>query len=177
MYPYLVSLLQLLIHSMIGSGKSTLMKFLEDCTHTHATLQQWANTQQLVRASFYFWNAGTEMQKSLRGLLQSLLYTILNGCPDLIPNICSNRWQCKQDSLSASEPWSVSELRQSFLKLKNIEQGMSRKFYLHVDGLDEYHGDHLEVIEILKSISTSPNVKLCVSSRPWNCFELALGGS
>lgn len=37
-------------------------------------------------------------------------------------------------------------------------------------------GDHFELIEIMFQIAKSPYIKLCLSSRPWNCFEDALGG-
>jgi hypothetical protein len=37
--------------------------------------------------------------------------------------------------------------------------------------LDEYEGDHFDLIDILKDLTLSPNIKLCLSSRPWNCFE------
>lgn len=156
-----------------GSGKSTLMKYLEDNPQTQLGLQQWSKDTRLVMASFYFWNSGTEMQKSLTGLLQSLLYHILDTCPDLIPILCPKRWEYKRKS---SIPWSLEELHQSF-DILNRQNGISTKFYFHVDGLDEYHGDHFAVIEILQKISKSRNVKLCVSSRPWNCFEDAYGQS
>ncbi|KAF1979009.1 hypothetical protein BU23DRAFT_192983 [Bimuria novae-zelandiae CBS 107.79] len=51
------------------SGKFTLMKFLESHPDTRAMLQQWCQPFRLVTVSFYFWNAGTHMQKSLEGLL------------------------------------------------------------------------------------------------------------
>jgi ABC-type glutathione transport system ATPase component len=70
-----------------GSGKSTLMKYICDSTQTAASLHQWAGGAKLVTASYYFWNAGTDMQKSQQGLLQSLLYEILTRCPDLIPTV------------------------------------------------------------------------------------------
>ncbi|KAI4643120.1 hypothetical protein J4E93_007189 [Alternaria ventricosa] len=43
------------------------------------------------------------------------------------------------------------------------------------DGLDEYYGDSWEVIETLRDLSEAPNVKLCLSSRPWNCFKDSFG--
>lgn len=52
-----------------GSGKSTLMKFLEDDSETNHMLQKWAaiDDRRLVVAHHYFWNLGTTMQKSLQG--------------------------------------------------------------------------------------------------------------
>lgn len=52
---------------------------------------------------------------------------------------------------------------------------MTPFFRLFVDGLDEFHGDHLELVRMLKQISQSKRFKICVSSRPWNVFEDELG--
>lgn len=43
-------------------------------------------------------------------------------------------------------------------------------FCFFVDGLDEYDGNHIEIIHVLKRLATSPSIKICVSSRPWNVF-------
>jgi hypothetical protein len=43
---------------------------------------------------------------------------------------------------------------------------------LFIDGLDEYNGSPTDTIQLLKDISSS-NVKICVSSRPWNEFHQA----
>jgi hypothetical protein len=39
-----------------------------------------------------------------------------------------------------------------------------------VDGLDEYEGDDEDIITLLQDLASSPSVKICVSSRPWNAF-------
>jgi hypothetical protein len=46
-----------------------------------------------------------------------------------------------------------------------------------MDGLDEYFGDSWDVISILNDLAECPNVKLCLSSRPWNSFQHAFGRS
>lgn len=152
------------------------MKYLDDHKSTNRLLQAWAQSSRLVTASFYFWNPGTSMQKTLLGLLQSLLYYILSRCPDLVEVLCPKRWSAGQISAAASGPWSVSELRHSLDLLKTQEK-VSARFYFHIDGLDEYEGDHYEVIRTIQGLAESPAFKLCVSSRPWNCFQDALGGS
>ena len=63
------------ISGKIGSGKSTLMEFLRcEQSQIDARLAHWAGDTDLVTVFFYFWNPGTELQKSARGLLCSLLY-------------------------------------------------------------------------------------------------------
>jgi hypothetical protein len=158
-----------------GSGKSTLMKYLDDHPTTEQHLKRWAAGASLVKANFYFWNPGTEMQKSLLGLLQSLLFRVLMACPDLIPILCPQRWN--EPVVKPIPTWSVSELRDALARLKGLYSVKKTMFYFHMDGLDEFVGDSWEVIGILKELSLSPNVKLCLSSRPWNCFNDAFGQS
>ena len=71
-----------------------------------------------------------------------------------------------------TKPWHPRELRTALCKLKHV---LSRKTCLFIDGLDEYVGDHVELIEIIRDLSDTKNIKLCVSSRPWPCFEDAFG--
>jgi hypothetical protein len=59
--------------------------------------------------------------------------------------------------------------------LHKAESSSQAIFCLFVDGLDEYHGNHLELIALLKDLACNPNIKLCVSSRPWNPFRNTFG--
>ena len=158
-----------------GSGKSTLVKFLVGEKRTRLLLSHWAGSKDLVIASFFFWAAGTKMQKSQEGLLQSLLFAVLRQCPSLIPVITPNRWQIEHPTQVEAEPWSRQELLDAFARLNH--QGMSQtRFCFFIDGLDEYEGDHRELISIITYLKDSKSIKLCVASRPWNVFEAAFGG-
>ena len=42
---------------------------------------------------------------------------------------------------------------------------------LFIDGLDEFNSDHRNLIHLFKDILVHNNLKLCVSSRPWDIFE------
>lgn len=59
------------------------MKYLHRHENTLAALRTWAGGKQLVTASYFFWYAGADMQKSQQGLLQTLLYDILRQFPAL----------------------------------------------------------------------------------------------
>lgn len=157
-----------------GSGKSTLMKFLENHREMSRILHGWADGGRLVKASFYFWNAGTQMQKSIEGLLQSLLHTIFSHRPELIAVLCPDR--ITSTDRQTHDTWSLVELKSVFAKLV-LQQDESTKFYFHIDGLDEYEGDPNEVIEIVESLAQQSTYKVCVSSRPWNQFEDSFGRS
>lgn len=153
-----------------GSGKSTLMKFISEEPRTAELLSKWASPKTAVTVSHYFWNGGTPMQRSLHGLLQTLLYEIVRKCPDIIPIICPDHWVDPN-----SVPWRVSALSKSFEIFVNSCMHISTKFCFFIDGLDEHEGDHLELCEILNGFAKSTNVKVCLSSRPWNVFDEAFG--
>ncbi|KAI1364801.1 hypothetical protein F5Y08DRAFT_353284 [Xylaria arbuscula] len=161
-----------------GSGKSTLMKYIAGHEETHRSLEVWAGTKKLVIGSHYFWNAGAKMQKSQAGLYRSLLYDFLRTCPELIPHICPSRWASTKISLIPlhSDNWEDEELLRALENLIRLPESAIR-YCIFIDGVDEYDGDHFELCQLLKELSCSSNVKCCISSRPWNVFEDALGAT
>ncbi|KAK0705998.1 hypothetical protein B0T26DRAFT_603900, partial [Lasiosphaeria miniovina] len=156
-----------------GSGKSTLMKFVADHDSTVQALTAWSSPKPPIIACHYFWSAGTSMQKSLQGLLQTLLHDIFRQQPDLMELACAGRWSESPEALMY-KPWTVPELHRI---LQHIgDRGSLRvKMCFFIDGLDEYEGDHVDFCTILKDLSASPSLKLCISSRPWNVFEDSFG--
>jgi hypothetical protein len=103
-----------------GSGKSTLVKWL--CAHdkTKALLQAWAGPHQLVIASHFFWGAGTDLQKSQTGFLQSLLFDALRRCTGIIPDVVGDRWVTGEEGHpSTDRPWAYKELSASFSRLSS----------------------------------------------------------
>ncbi|KAK0706079.1 hypothetical protein B0T26DRAFT_814697 [Lasiosphaeria miniovina] len=48
----------------LGSGKSTIMKFLAQCPETNDRLKMWAGDRKLASAAFFFWKPGSELQRS-----------------------------------------------------------------------------------------------------------------
>ncbi|KAI0555886.1 hypothetical protein F4679DRAFT_578007 [Xylaria curta] len=145
-----------------GSGKSTLMKFAYEDQRTTQSLKKWAGKAKLYRASYYFWNQGTEKQKSGIGLFQSLLYQILRSAPDLIPSIYQDRLH--------HEGWEIEDLNDMF-KCIARQTSLGTKFCFFIDGLDEYDGDEKDVIRLLQEISISEHIKICASSRPGRQYE------
>src|SRR5438034_11793152 len=94
------------------------MKYLYGHGRTEKLLRTWARPSELVKASHFFWNAGTEMQKSQVGLLQSLLFEILRKYPGLIQTICLSRWRnCRDSSRYSFDPWTRKELLEAFREL------------------------------------------------------------
>lgn len=139
-----------------GSGKSTLMKFLSDHRKTEKALKKWADPKKLHATSYYFWNQGFELQKSQKGLLRTLLFQILKNNPNSVLTVCSKL---------PEEDWKVEELKTMLRKVVKLD-GAPAKFCFFIDGLDEYHGDEEDLVDILSFFSDTLDVKLCVSSRP-----------
>ncbi|KAI0882579.1 uncharacterized protein GGS22DRAFT_169788 [Annulohypoxylon maeteangense] len=183
-----------------GSGKSTFMKFVADHPETQIMLDKWAISGEpteyvrqngCITACFYFWSAGTHLQKSTEGLLRSLLFEILSRDPDLIPIVFPELWASSkmnrtvrvrsqrnlgmQHDDELHRDWTIKDLSAALRLLSTAPTCSSRRFCFFIDGLDEYHGDHRELANMLLIMSTNRNIKLCVSSRPWNVFEDTLG--
>ncbi|KAF7505514.1 hypothetical protein GJ744_000676 [Endocarpon pusillum] len=153
-----------------GSGKSTLMKYLYDDPRTSQHLQDWASDLPLVKAAFFSWNSGTQMQMSQMGLLQTLLYEATQDRPALISCIFPRRWRSYLLFGGDLHPWTWSELA---LAMKILTSDSGTRFAFFVDGLDEFDGDGAQLVKLLIDITTSPNVKICAASRPWLVFEEA----
>jgi hypothetical protein len=162
------------ISGKAGSGKSTLMKYLCYEIRTHDALKSWAGSAKLVVATYFFWSAGNAMQKSQQGLLQSLLHQILQQNPELLSVVCSPRWSAEDLWQDDPDPWTLPELFDAFDRLAKLDLS-SHKFCLFIDGLDEYDGEHIDLIRIITKISSCPSIKVCASSRPWNVFVEAFG--
>ncbi|KAL7907897.1 hypothetical protein GGI35DRAFT_486861 [Trichoderma velutinum] len=161
-----------------GSGKSTFMKFIAKHSQTKELLTQWAGSADtLAVAVHFFWIAGTPIQKSWQGLLQSLLFDVCHKHPSVVPLICPSRWEAAKAGQwqTAAEPWSVSELTAALRALASADN-MPLKICFFIDGLDEYDSDHAELCKILCDMAYSPHIKMCLSSRPWAVFERSFGG-
>jgi hypothetical protein len=112
------------------------------------------------------------MQKTIEGLLRSLLHSaLLSFSRSNIPNkletikdICSLRSQ-----IDAHSAWSRSALREMFIRLTSVA---GVKFFFLVDALDECEpqDDLGDLVHEILRISNLPNVKICVSHRPWEIF-------
>jgi hypothetical protein len=68
------------------------MKFLFNDEKTSKSLEPWADGRPLVQADFFFWCAGTVMQMSRMGLLQSLLHTALKDDKKTLLRLFKPRW-------------------------------------------------------------------------------------
>ncbi|KAK7710806.1 hypothetical protein SLS64_005711 [Diaporthe eres] len=154
-----------------GSGKSTLMKYL--CRHgrTKDHLKAWAGDKNLSIGEFFFWRPGSALQKSLKGVIRGLLHCVLSEAPDLIPVVFPAQWEESMfnDKLHIEH----HECQQGFKLLTSMNAtSRNHKFAFFVDGLDEFDGNHSDLVrQLFDWVTNSQNVKLCVSSREWAVFH------
>jgi hypothetical protein len=162
------------ISGKAGSGKSTLMKCLARSIQTRKLLGSWANpaTHSLTTTLFAFWYLGSSLQKSIEGLLRTILFSIL----DQVPALSAIAFPGLYDSISAPQRpslWSCDALLEALQTVIRAASSTQRKFCFFIDGLDEYSGNQSRLIRLLNTLITTANVKLCVASRPWNAFRNA----
>ena len=149
------------ISGKAGSGKSTLMKYIIDSNETKKTLLEQNPNTTIV--SFFFWNSGTNMQRSINGMLSSLLHQLLRENMTIVAEML------REDSLFSHKEsvfdWDREELRGAILR---VFSNRRYSYCLFIDGLDEVeHAEgQVELVRILDTFRCQPNVKLCVSSRP-----------
>lgn len=167
------------INGKAGSGKSTLMRYICDQRLTMTLLKAWSGATPLTIASFFFWNSGTREQRSQSGFLRAILYEVLSQHPELLPNVLPWQWAKRYSRLASEKPilsdqtrddWPMSRLKEAFAKLCE-QKTFEMKICIFLDGLDEYEGDHESIAELFGEITTtSPDIKICVSSRPLLVF-------
>jgi hypothetical protein len=164
------------INGKAGSGKSTLMRYIYDNPITQQELSVWAEQTPLCVAGFFFWNSGTLEQRSQAGFLRTMLYEVLRQHPELIPSVLPWLWArlysqaIRAPEIYNLEPITLPKLIKAFQKLVD-QKTVPLKLCFFIDGLDEYDGDHKSIGTLFKQITTSVNVKVCVSSRPLLAFE------
>ncbi|KAK5098962.1 hypothetical protein LTR70_000917 [Exophiala xenobiotica] len=120
---------------------------------------------------FYFWLHGTELQRSLRGCLCTILNQILVDTPELAKYLIRENTSITRKR--SVDDWSLSELRAVvFAALKSIPG----RFAIFLDGLDEFDSssDARELLDLLHGLSNTGNAKVCVSSRPEAILEAGL---
>ncbi|KAM7199168.1 hypothetical protein V8F33_004643 [Rhypophila sp. PSN 637] len=157
------------IRGKAGSGKSTLMKYLSQNSNTLELLRTWAGNRDLSIGRYFFWYAGSKLQKSREGLIQTLLFELLRACPDAISIVRKSIAQLPP------EPgrWAMSELMRATKSF--VACSLQKRFCIFIDGLDEHDGDMDDLIELIEQLASSDNVKICCSSRPWPSFADAFG--
>ncbi|KAL1867911.1 hypothetical protein Daus18300_006186 [Diaporthe australafricana] len=146
-----------------GSGKTTLVKYILADERTKKYLNKWSPGCEI--ASHFFWRPGSPTQKSLEGMLCSLLYQLLDNSDAALTGVMHSVPGPKDSHTD----WSSAELRSALLRtLNTYKNGVC----LFLDGLDEIvPGDGTkdgisEFLALTKELLHGRKVKLCLASRP-----------
>lgn len=160
------------INGKVGSGKSTLMKFLANDPRTRAYLEShWIlKSRNSLILSAFIWSAGLPSLQSQKGLFSTLLYQLFDG------NRSAAKFYTKLPTphifrKTSPNDWSLSEL------IKLLADSLARVIgitCIFIDGLDEINhnenGGELGLLQSIAMLAKIPNVKVCVSSRPEPVF-------
>ncbi|KAK1854116.1 hypothetical protein CCHR01_03309 [Colletotrichum chrysophilum] len=146
-----------------GSGKSTIMKHLCQSSKMKKHLRAWAGEKSLLMASFFFWQLGADMQKSLDGMRRALLFSVSEEVRTLIQTVFPKHYQ----SIMEERPLQVrsSDVDVALkLLLDQTNFLTSHKLVFFIDGLDELDGDHENLMKTLLEWARNygESVKLCV---------------
>ena len=158
------------INGKAGSGKSTLMNFICRDERTRTYLHQ-SRLEETIILTFFFWNAGSVLQKSSSGLLRSLLHQLLHRDTGLVLSVLTTYPDLRLKYTNAV--WSARRLGDIF---KHAVALVKQPLCVFLDGLDEFDEDEEYLIDLIMSLSMKPNIKVCVSSRPSNSFNATFIG-
>ncbi|KAF1976812.1 hypothetical protein BU23DRAFT_501277 [Bimuria novae-zelandiae CBS 107.79] len=171
------------IAGKLGSGKSTLMKFLCNHPKSMSELHRWYSIRRLALVHFFFWRPGSDWQHSPKGLVRSLLHDTLLLCPELIPLVLPELWTdatkeriglLLTPSFYREEACFESALER-LLNCPKIRDTHRFCFFIH--GLDEQdeaspQNDHKALVNLIQGweAQSQGSRKICVSSREHNVF-------
>lgn len=131
----------------------------------------------LMACSFFFWSLGAPLQKNYVGFIRSLLYQIAeqrdNAIPILMGNDASSTEHSGVDDAEGSAPsymWTVERLDDALRRFLD-KKPASLRFYVFLDGLDEFEGDEDPLLETIRLLAQTPGTRVCVSSRPEQIFR------
>ena len=130
-------------------------------------------------ASFFFHDRGFSIQKSLNGMLQELLSSLLRQLPELFFCFRHAYTNLAKSQRTKCPAWDIDTLKSV---IRNIvdQRKVPIKVIIFLDALDEHSGDNDELAQILKSMIQRADyewvvLKICLASRPWNVFEQQFG--
>jgi len=158
-----------------GSGKSTLMRYICDNDRTTKLLQAWAGPREISIVKFFFWRAGSSVQKTIVGLLRSLLYQIFSALPELIGTISTDN-VASASQYEALPAWTEARLKKYLGALLSV-LAKSHRVCFFLDGLDELEQSYEQILSVVRNLIENSEVKICLSSRPYRVFSDAFSSS
>lgn len=159
-----------------GSGKSTFMKHISSNKKTLTPLREWAGAKILVLVNIFFWNSGDELQMSMEGFYRSLLFQVVQKCPDIVTRLFPTHTLTGNDHTQGIRegllPFRFPELQDAVSRLLKTSKFSRYRFCFFIDGLDEFKGDSVDHFQLARSLRdwASQDVKIVCSARPYTEF-------
>ena len=150
------------------------MKFAINDARTWRLLKD-AEGPDWTCASFFFHDRGSAIQKSLTGMMQEIVGSLLRQLPELLPYVKPEFNKLASAQRTKHPAWHSESLKSALHNI--IEQRQTRiRIILFLDALDEHAGDKEELVKILNSMSEKADnnyvsLKVCLGSRSWSIFE------
>ena len=155
-----------------GSGKSTLMSYLEKASGSWE-IHSSSDFHWTTIRFFFDFRAHSGLANNLEGFLRSLLFQILKQNPSSEDEL--HRLEEKFGDYKPAT-WTSSALKEAFI---NALSQITMNMCILVDGLDEFSGDMHELMTLFHKIPSRTNtghlVKICLASRPHPVIAMALG--
>ncbi|KAF2231825.1 hypothetical protein EV356DRAFT_535170 [Viridothelium virens] len=161
-----------------GSGKSTLMKFaMQDHRTRHAL--GISDGSPYIIAGYFFHDRGKLIQKSIQGMLQALLFSVLSQSFELRQFVQPVYTILVSHQHTKSVAWDFDALQDAFQAVVQQRQ-VKIRLCLFLDALDEHHGDNDRLSGMMHNLATLSdgqivNIRLCLTSRPWDTFVSNFG--
>ncbi|KAG8533041.1 uncharacterized protein KY384_001824 [Bacidia gigantensis] len=176
-----------------GSGKSTLMKkvLIDSRTQEYLSL---CSSRKWNLIPFFFHDRGSRVQKSINGLLQDILYGLLDADKSLsrfikdpvirkaflravVQTDSTHNAMLDFSSVVKAHEWSTKGLA-DILKALLSQDEVELNVLFFIDALDEHSGNHRNLLSTINSClversSPKVKVKLCVASRAEPIFRIA----
>ncbi len=129
--------------------------------------------------SFFFHNRGSTIQKSLDGMMQEVLHSILHQHPHLVDRITPLYLDLVKSQRTNVPKWDTHTLKNALLCIAQ-ERRRPLRLCLFLDALDEHGGDNEELAMLLKEMITKSEgetvkIKICLASRSWPVFTKHFG--
>jgi hypothetical protein len=165
------------IRGIPASGKSTAMKFIHYyMSHTNRSKKSW------LHVALFFHDRGTSEQKTMLGMLRSILRQLILGCPSERPElvqlvapfgrVSSSDHITSENKRRGADDWLWSaEGLQKAIRAVATQKSLRMNVFLMVDALDEHNGDHEGMIRFLQDLaapseSRSFRFQILLASRP-----------
>ncbi|OKL64272.1 hypothetical protein UA08_00936 [Talaromyces atroroseus] len=132
-----------------------------------------------VKAGFFFHSRGIDMQKSLIGMMQDLLFQVLEKFNSLVDLIYPIYVELTLKQQTKRPSWTLTTLTQAWTAIIKQEKIPNLRLILFLDALDEHESsrnvNNERLVALIKELSEIKNentiVLFCLASRPWTAFK------